>query len=126
VRGRPGRFYPQKLLLLVRAGARATLVVPKRERARYALLYDRSKWSIPYRRGYRIADGDSAVTFRACRSQHPNFAGEGVVGAWTEFNGAALVAGARCVALDVYRPGEAKPLRRFLAFGTQSGACPPS
>jgi hypothetical protein len=125
VPGRPGRYYAQKLLVLVRARVVATVVVPSRDRAHFALLYDRSKFDVPYRLGYRIAGGDPAVRFRACPQDHPVFHGRGTVGAWTEFNGGVIVAGARCAELAVLVPGRTKAILRFLAFGVDRSACRP-
>jgi hypothetical protein len=123
VPGRPGRYHAQKLLLLVRAGTVATVSVARRDRDAFSLLYDRRKWSRPYRLGYRIGEGDTATTFQACRAAEPRFSGGGTVGAWTEFNGGVLVAGARCVAIDVRVVASRLPIRRYLAFGIPKRAC---
>jgi hypothetical protein len=116
VPGRPRRFDAQKLLVVVQAGRTATLAVPWRERKDIALPYDPSKWNRPSSVGYGLADGDRAATFKACAEAHLAWSG-GVVGKWTEFNGAVVVAGARCAALDVGVPGRVEPLRRVLSFG---------
>jgi hypothetical protein len=101
---RPGRFYLQKTVVLVRAGSVVTLRVPRSER-RLALAYRRSDWRIPYSRGYRLSDGERAITFRACRADPPSFVPgkHRPVGRWTEFNGAMVVAGAHCATLAVGR-----------------------
>lgn len=121
VPGRPGRYYPQKTLLLARAGSAATLSVPRAERRHIALTYRPSDWKIPYARGYRLADGEASVTFRACRASEPSFVPgrNGPVGRWTEFNGGFIVAGARCVTLHVHAGRRVIPLR--LSFG--AGRC---
>ena len=120
VRGRSDRYYPQKLLVVVRAGLTVTVSVPRAER-RFALLYDRSAWDIPYSRGYRLADGERRVTFHACRARTPSFVPgkHRPVGKWTEFNGSVIVAGARCVTLEVR--ARRRPWRPRLSFG--AGRC---
>ena len=121
VPGRPGRYYPQKALLLVRAGSVATLTIPRTERRHIALTYRPSDWRIPYARGYRLADGEASVTFRACDADEPSFVPgrKRPVGRWTEFNGAFVVAGARCVTLHVRSGRRVLPVR--LSFG--AGRC---
>jgi hypothetical protein len=120
VPGRPGRYYPQKLLLLVRAGTTVTVSVPRSER-RFALLYGRSHWNIPYARGYRLADAERRATFHACAADTPSFVPgrHRPVGKWTEFNGSVVVAGARCVTLDLRTARRAWKAR--LSFG--AGRC---
>jgi hypothetical protein len=117
---RPGRYYPQKLLVAVRAGVTVKVTVPAAER-RFALLYGRSHWGIPYRRGYRLADGERRVTFHACPADTPSFVPgkHRLVGRWTEFNGSVIVAEAQCVTLDVRTRGRARRLP--LSFG--AGRC---
>jgi hypothetical protein len=85
------------------------------------LLYRPADWRIPYSRGYRLADGERRVTFHACTADTPSFVPDKhrPVGKWTEFNGAVLVAGARCVTLDV-RSGRRR-WRPRLSFG--AGRC---
>jgi hypothetical protein len=120
VAGRPGRYYAQKLLVLVRAGVTVSVAVPATER-RFALLYARSDWGIPYSRGYRLADAERRVTFRACPASTPSFVPgrHRLVGKWTEFNGSVVVAGAHCVTLDVRTRRSA--WRARLSFG--AGRC---
>ena len=102
VGGHPGRYYPQKLLVVVRAAATVTVSVPASQR-RFALLYGRAHWNIPYSRGYRLADGERKATFHACAANTPSFVPgkHRPVGKWTEFNGSVIVAGVQCVTLDV-------------------------
>ena len=101
---RPGRFYLQKTVDLVRAGSVVTLRVPRPER-RLALAYRQSDWRIPYSRGFRLRDGERSVTFHACRADQPSFVPgkHRPVGRWTEFNGALVIAGAHCATLAVGR-----------------------
>lgn len=120
VAGHPGRYYPQKLVVLVRARAVVTLSVARGER-RLALAYNRKDWRIPYSRGYRLADGERAVTFRACPPDEPSFVPgkRRKVGRWTEFNGAFVVAGAHCATLRVHSRRYSRVIR--LSFG--AGTC---
>ena len=122
VPGRLHRYYPQKLLVLVRARSVVTVTVPRSEH-HFALLYGRADWRIPYSRGYRLADGERAVTFHACRESEPSFVpgSRRMVGRWTEFNGGVIVAGARCVTLDVRVHGRTRGSRTHLSFG--AGRC---
>jgi hypothetical protein len=120
VPGRPGRYYAQKLLVLVRAGTTVTVSVPPSER-RFALLYGRSHWNIPYARGYRLADAERRVTLHACSASTPSFipGRRRPVGKWTEFNGSVVVAGPQCVTLEARtRP---RTWRARLSFG--AGRC---
>jgi hypothetical protein len=120
VPGRSERYYPQKLLVVVRAGTTVTASVPPSERS-FALLYGRAHWGIPYSRGYRLADAERRVTFHACPADTPSFVPgkRRPVGKWTEFNGSVVVAGARCVTLDVHTRRRAWKAR--LSFG--AGRC---
>jgi hypothetical protein len=108
------RYRGQKVLVLVRRGKTVTLVVPEEARRVVSLLYDPDRWRM--RNAYRVAEGNVVTTFRAC---------EGVFGVrpheYTQFNGAIVVAGARCVPLDVYAEGSDEPLRAMLSFG--AGRC---
>jgi hypothetical protein len=121
VPGRPGRYYPQKTLLLARAGSVVTLSVPRAERRHVALTYRPSDWKVPYARGYRLQDGEASVMFRACAASEPSFVlgRKRPVGRWTEFNGGFIVAGARCVTLHVRAGRRLVPVR--LSFG--AGRC---
>jgi hypothetical protein len=111
---RNGVYASQKVLVLVRRGTTATLVVPREARGVASLLYARAKWKA--RNAYRLSEGDVATIFEAC---------EGLSGfrphEYTQFNGGIVVAGARCVPLDVYAEGSDKPLRAVLSFG--AGRC---
>ena len=122
VPGRPGRYYAQKLLVVVRARQVVTVSVPRTEQG-LALLYGRADSRIPYARGYRLADGERRVTFHACRENEPSFVPRSrkTVGRWTEFNGAVVVAGARCVTLRARVPGRARVFRVRVSFGV--GRC---
>jgi hypothetical protein len=115
--GQEGYYAGQKLLLLVRPGTVATVAVPDSERRLAALLYNPAGWND--RNAYRIADGQSAVSFHACKRKtaqtgHP-------LDAMTQFNGGFVVAGARCLALDVFVP-QGRAITVELPFGIRR--CP--
>jgi hypothetical protein len=117
VRGKSDRYPGQKMLLLVHADAVATVAVPQGVRGSVALLYNPAAWND--RNEYTIDDGENAVRFRACkRGQTPPTGGR--PNAMTQFNGAFVVAGARCVPLDVFVRGK-RPIRINLSFG--AGRC---
>jgi hypothetical protein len=97
-----GRFQGIKVLVGVATGSTVTLVVPESERGRVALLYDTplpdsADWL------YGMAEGETQVTFEACDDPNTGFPGE------------FLVAGPRCVELDVHLGDEVD--RVSLPFG---------
>jgi hypothetical protein len=118
LRGQDGYYAGQKLLVLVRRGAVVTVVIPELIRSDAALLYDPAAWND--RNAYRIEDGESAVTFKACKKGEAAPAG-GPLNAMTQFNGGFVVAGARCVPLEVHVRGRERSISVALPFG--SGHC---
>lgn len=114
------RYAGQKLLVLIRRGAVATVVVPDSMRSSAALLYNPAAWND--RNAYRIEDGESAVTFKACEKGESEPVG-GPPNGMTQFNGAFVAAGDRCVRLDVRVRGEDPiiPVKVKLSFG--AGEC---
>jgi hypothetical protein len=112
-RPRGGRYQGLKVLAVVEAGATVTLVVPAAERRHLSLLYDPDTWNEV--NGYRIADGDTAVTFRSCPPAQTPLGADG-----TQFNGGFLVDGPRCATLEVSTPRRA-PRRVTVSFG--AGRC---
>jgi hypothetical protein len=117
---RPGRYPAYKVGVGVRAGKTVTVRVARRDRGRVSLLYGpRSRSPVP---PYRVADGAAAVTFHACAAGHPAFSYAGPVGPQTIFAGAFVVAGARCVHLEVRERGGRRTLRRTVGFGVRR--CP--
>jgi hypothetical protein len=116
--GQDGYYAGQKLLVLVRRGAVVTVVIPESIRREAALLYDPAAWND--RNAYRIEDGESAVTFKACKKGETAPAG-GPLNAMTQFNGGFVVAGARCVPLEVHVRGDERSISAALPFG--SGRC---
>jgi len=104
---------------LVKAGAVVTVVVPKAYRTQVSLLHRTAT-------GRRVTDGEPAVTFRACDRSTKAFSGEGVVGPYTGFPGGFIVAGARCVPLDVWGHGRPRPYRVVVSFAAaKCGGAPP-
>jgi hypothetical protein len=115
-----GRYRGSKLLALVRTGWVARVVVPAAERRLVALQYtpaDFNKAVVP-------AQGKHDVTFTACPPGRPLLGP--ATARWTQFNGAVVVAGRRCVTLAVYSATQGhrlptRELRTRLSFG--AGAC---
>jgi hypothetical protein len=112
--GKDDSYAGQKLLVLVRRGAVATVVVPESIRSDAALLYNPAAWND--RNAYRIEDGESAVTFKACKKRETAPVG-GPPNAMTQFNGGFVVASARCVRLEVLVRGEERTIPVTLSFG---------
>jgi hypothetical protein len=118
-----GRYRGTKLLAAVRTGWVARVVVPAGQRRKVALQYapaDFNKAVVP-------AESEHDVTFRACPPGRPFLGPKSA--RWTQFNGAIVVAGRRCVTLDVYaakqgHPLPSKALGSRLSFG--AGRCPGS
>jgi hypothetical protein len=108
-------YYPgQKLLVLIRPGEAATVVLPESGRRYAALIYNPADWND--RNAYRIEDGESAVTFEGCQKGESPPEG-GPVNAMTQFNGGFVVAGARCVPIEVFVQGQERSIRTTLSFG---------
>jgi hypothetical protein len=112
-----GHYAGQKLLVLVRRGAVATVAVSETERRHAALLYNPADWN--NRNEYRIGDGESAVTFKACKKGETAPVGGPL--AMTQFNGAFVVAGVRCLPLEVLVRGQEQTIPVTLSFG--AGRC---
>jgi hypothetical protein len=118
VPGSGDRYGGQKMEILVRPDAVATVVVPEAERRSVALLYDPADWNDL--NAYRIDQGESAVMFRACKEGQGSPSG-GPPNAMTQFNGAFVVAGARCVPVDIFVRGRRQSIRVTLSFA--AGRC---
>jgi hypothetical protein len=116
--GNDGYYAGQKLLVLVRRGAVGTVVVSGSGRRYAALLYNPAAWND--RNAYRIEDGESAVTFKACKKGETAPVG-GPLNAMTQFNGGFVVAGARCLPLEVLVRGQERTIPVALSFG--AGRC---
>lgn len=115
-----GGYRGSKLLVVLRTGWVARLVVPAAERRRVALQYapaDFNQAVVPIQ-------GEHDVTFTACPPGRPLLGP--TTARWTQFNGAIVVARRRCVTLAVYAAKQGHPLprralRARLSFG--AGAC---
>jgi hypothetical protein len=112
-----GHYAGQKLLVFVRRGAVATVIVPESQRRYAALLYNSADFNDINE--YRIEDGESAVTFKACKKGEASPVG-GPLNAMTQFNGGFIVAGGRCVPLEVRVRGQGS-IPVTLSFG--AGRC---
>ncbi len=81
-----------------------------------SLLYDPERFEPSG--GYEVSDGERAVTFKACPK------GEALIGpptSPTQFPGGFIVAGPRCVPLEVWVGTDAARKQRVLSFG--AGDC---
>jgi len=112
VRGTTDRYHAQKVLVVVDSGATVTVTVPAAELRSFSLLYDPSQFD---ENSYRVANGERKVTFHACRWQQSG-------GFMPGFNGGFIVAGPRCVSLNVFVNG--KPRARLsLPLGVAARGC---
>jgi hypothetical protein len=115
----PERLLPgQKLLVLLRRGAVATVAVRESELRYAALLYNPAVWND--RNAYKVEEGEVAVTFKACKKGERGPVG-GPLNAMSQFNGGFVVAGVRCVPLDVRVQGREGAIPVRLPFG--AGRC---
>jgi hypothetical protein len=115
-----GRYRGTKLLAAVRTGWVARVVVPTGQRRKVAFQYA----PVDFNTAVVPAESEHDVTFTACRPGRPLLGPKSA--RWTQFNGAIVVAGRRCVSLDVFaaKQGHALPTsgrRARLSFG--AGAC---
>ena len=106
--GRNGRYFLQKALAVVEAGALVKMEVPESARDRLALSYGLSGRSDNL---YALADGHPTWALRACDDTE------------TQFNGGFIVAGAQCAPLDVFVEGQSAPIRVTLSFGMGKDGC---
>ena len=115
--GNDGYYAGQKLLVLIRRGAVATVVVPESERRYARLLYNPGDWND--RNAYTAKDGETTVTFEGCPKGETATVG-GPLNAMTQFNGSFVVAGVHCVPLEVRVRGQGT-IPVTLSFG--AGRC---
>jgi hypothetical protein len=99
--------YPsQKVLVVVAHGAVVSVAIAPTAFRVASLLYDPSRFKDTNR--YEVSEGERAVTFEACASGASRF---------TQFNGAFIVAGARCVPLQILTEDGDPRIHRVLSFG---------
>src|SRR4051794_21581961 len=106
---RPGtdEYGQLKTPVAVKAGHTVTLTVAPEDRpyASFVFDYGRHGRQIGPYWSFRVSDGVPRVRLIACRADQPMFSGPGNVGPWTAFPGAMIVAGARCLTLEVRERG---------------------
>ncbi len=106
----PGRAMPLKVLVVADPNAAPTVTIAPRSRVYAALGYNGIRHNGT---GVPLAEGTESVRFEACRpfrSREPWNRG-------SQFAGYFLVAGARCVHIDVATQG--RVIRRKLSFGVR-------
>jgi hypothetical protein len=115
------RYFEVKMLLVVRAGLRATLVVPVRYRDRLGLQYTQLR---PEPTGnFTVRSGAVAVRFVGCRAADRAREYQGAIGPWTAFNGSLLVTRRGCYEVDLYDQATRRVYRPALPLGVS--ACTP-
>jgi hypothetical protein len=105
------RFAIWKAAASVRANERVTASIPGRYRRVARLDYPAP--------GQAAHQPTARITFIACPSDEPAFSYEGPVGRRTGFAGGFLVAGARCVPLNIRVAGREHPIRARVPFGVR-------
>jgi hypothetical protein len=119
---RDGLATSVKALVAVNAGSVVRVRIPASERTRLSLDYTYIQTGRSTRQGtyFRVADGASQVTFKACSlAQNPT-------GQPSQFAGAFIVAGAQCARIDIYTSTNNRPLVRQIPFGVPGRSCPPT
>jgi hypothetical protein len=99
------RYSGNKQLIIITSTTPVTLAVAAKDRRVVSLMYNEA----PFDHGYALSDGTLAVTFEGCGARV------------TEWSGAFVVAGRRCVSLDVRDQHGAVVARRRISYGT--GRC---
>lgn len=106
--GKPGRFVPIKILLVLQPGQRATLTVPKATRPFVGLLYGHGSRFGSFAPAVRASDGLAAVTFDSCADgEYPH----------QHFGGGFVVSKRMCAHLEVSVAGRADPIQLDVPFG---------
>ncbi|MGH2837174.1 MAG: hypothetical protein ACRDJY_02360 [Thermoleophilaceae bacterium] len=101
------------MLIVLRGGRDVTVVVPRSERSHASLLWGPTPGISrkEERLGLaQIADGNPAARFKGCPGEFMEYVGGGLV-----------IAGARCLPLDVWVEREDEPQRVVAAFGVREG-----
>jgi hypothetical protein len=101
------RFPALESIAVLQAGHEATVMVPQRERATVALLYDKSRFRDDGL--YSLRGMASTVAFKACGD--PSF-NHGV----SQFDGGLLVTRPQCLELDFTFDGSSRMVRRYVPF----------
>ncbi len=108
-------FKSWKALAVVDVGTVVTISISPQDQGRVSLLYDTATFN-----SRQMTDGETAVTFRACAEGESPFERFGVADGPIQFNGAFIVDGPQCAALEV-RGGTGPAKRVDVAFGR--GTC---
>jgi hypothetical protein len=106
------------VLIVVEQGAVVSVAIATRMTGVASLLYDPEGFE--QGGGSAVSDGAPAVTFMACPK------GKAAIGppnAATQFNGGFIVAGPRCVSVEVRVGNNPTPEHRVFSFG--KGDCAP-
>jgi len=104
-----------KSLIALKTGAVVRVSIPAAERTRLSLYYvaNDPRGDVHGYLGYRVSDGESDVTFRACRGpKWPSHTG---------FAGYFIVAGAQCAEVDVYTGTGGSPCDAISRSGSPRG-----
>lgn len=106
-------YKTQKVLVSIQNGDDVTVRIPRRHRRSAAFVYDRAL----FERRLRISEGDYQVTFDVCKDtlESPYRAED------TQYNGGFVVAGARCVPVNVLDENRERIKRVEISFG--AGRC---
>lgn len=116
LRPRPdGRPIPYKAGVGVRAGRTVTISIAPADRSFARLVY------VGRHRLNELEPWPVKVKLRACDADEPAFSYDGPVGEVTGFSGGFLLAGPRCVTVEVRVKGSSRIYRRAVSFG--AGAC---
>ena len=104
-----------KALAHVEAGAVVRVSIPASERARLSLYYIQGDPRKESSSGelYRVADGETQVTFRACAP--------GTIIGESGFPGYFIAAGAQCARVNIYTGSSSRPLQRQIPSRAQRG-----
>jgi hypothetical protein len=107
-----------KALAHVDAGAVVRVSIPASERVRLRLYYIQGDPRKESASGelYRVADGETQVTFRACPP--------GTISGESGYPGYFIAAGAQCARINIYTSISSRPLQRQIPFGVSLRSSP--
>jgi hypothetical protein len=109
-------YVAQKVIVVVEGGRDVTVAIPRSERGDASLLWGpqpkvtRSENALGLR---QISDGNPVVRFKGCDTKVMQYVGGGFV-----------VAGKRCLPLDIWVDGREGPLRAVASFGAGARCSP--